>query len=233
MFLDGRRRAVSPNESGVRTMKVGWAVAAVAIFGACGLGACGDPGQNGSAVALAAVDAAASGGGSSAGAEPDQELALDTTPSATPAGAVSVPLEIDRGTFLGLGTGARLADALPMLGVTPVLEHAGGAGACSTDEGDRWVMRAGGLTLAFEGTTARTAQLVDWEYVGGPAIGFTEMVAPEGVTIGATRQDALAAYDHATDLGSAIEVGDPVYLRFTLHGDTIVSIGSPCGSGEP
>lgn len=216
-------------------MKLGWVVAAalVAILGASGLGACGDPGQRGSSVALVAVDAAASGGGSSADADPDQVLAVDTTPSAAAARAVSVPLEIDRGAFLGLRVGVRLADALPMLGVAPVLEHARGADACSTAEGDRWVMRAGGLTLVFEGTATSTARLANWEYVGGPAAGFTEMVAPDGVTIGATRHDVLLAYDHARDLGSAIEVGDPVHLRFRLDGDKVVSIGSSCGTGEP
>jgi hypothetical protein len=149
---------------------------------------------------------------------------------------VSVALEVEGGKFLGIGTGSFLADALAVLGVGVVAEQADqpiGQSSdavdltpCFASAGDHWVMYANGLTLLFEGRSADVARLTKWQYIGGPAIGFTELVAPKGVQIGGRRGDILAAYTTVKDAGAAIQVSEPAELQFQLRGDSIVSFGS-------
>ena len=152
---------------------------------------------------------------------------------------LSVPLQVVQGRFLGIGPGSSLADALRTLGVTPVVEqgdqpsHATDATTmlpCLSGGGERWLIKAAGLTLLFEGPTAGAAKLTTWRYTGGPTIGFTQMVAPPGITVGSTRREVLAAYDNAVDLGDAVEVIPPVALHFGLQGGSVAWFGDvSCG----
>jgi hypothetical protein len=136
-----------------------------------------------------------------------------------------------------------LSAALRTLGLKPVVEHsdqpihtAGPAvefEACSDHAGDRWVISSTGLTLVFEGPTLSTARLSVWRYTGGPAVGFTALVAPHGVVVGASREDLLSAFEQAGDLGGTIDVGPPVNLRFGLEDDVITWFGNAdCGEGS-
>ena len=70
------------------------------------------------------------------------------------------------------------------------------------------VIRSGGLTLVFEHLTpADDYRLTNWQYVGGPAAGFSEIVAPFGIRIGDARSELDAANPDFTDYISEIEVG--------------------------
>ena len=150
-------------------------------------------------------------------------------------------MEVVHGTFLGIGTGSSLADALRTFGVSPVVENADhplpptvtarDIGKCLPESHSRWVITAGALTMIFEGRTAGTARLTSWTYTGGPAIGFTRLVVSGGLTIDAARQDLLARYPHAVDLGYAIDAGKPVGLQFGMHNGSIAWFGSTdCGT---
>lgn len=207
-LIVGSPAYANSTEAGAMKLRSCWTLAfAVAI-----LGACGRPEDPGASPALIAFSPTVSRD------NPSQELA----------GHVSVPLEVVDGRFLGIGQGSSLAEALQVLGVKPVLESADqfATAACSAVHDERWVMHAEGLTLVFEGTGPATARLANWQYTGGPAMGFTEMVAPKGITVGGTRQDILAAYDVTTDSGNFIDVDDPVQLRFGLDRGSISWFGS-------
>jgi hypothetical protein len=209
-------------------LTMGWVVVlAVTILSACGM-----PEQSGAPVALAAIEPTPSIDSPSSTPNIDTLVATAITLQ-TP--RVSVPLEVVGGTFLGIGTGSFLADALAVLGVAAVPEHAGQAigqnntanlTPCWPSTGDHWVMYANGLTLLFEGRSADTARLTKWQYSGGPAIGFTELVAPKGVRIGGTRRDIVSAYKNVEEARAALRVTEPAQLQFELGGDSIVSFGS-------
>lgn len=145
-------------------------------------------------------------------------------------------LEVVGGEFLGIGSGSLLPDAVRVLGVAPTVEQPDqGVGRfdpalswapCLTLPGDHWSISAEGLTLLFEGRSIDDARLTNWVYTGGPVAGYAQMVAPEGITIGRTRQDIDAAYPQAVALGGdAIDVYEPVLLRFGMSGDTIEWFG--------
>ena len=213
---------------------------AAALAGAT-LAGCGMPEQSATPAALAAIEPTQSTDpptvlpnvGTAAGSA----LVVGSMRTSFESPRVSVPLEVKGGTFLGIGTGSFLPDALAVLGVAVVAVPAGqpqgeqGIEAtdltpCSTSPRDHWMMNADGLTLLFEGPSPDTAVLTNWEYTGGPAIGFTELVAPKGVKIGGTRRDIATAYKKLVDLGATIQVGEPVQLQFRLRGNSIVGFGS-------
>jgi hypothetical protein len=155
---------------------------------------------------------------------------------------LSVPLKVDGGRVLGIESGTLLSAALRTLGVKPVVEpydqpiQTNGSAveleACSEHPGDRWVISSAGLTLVFEGPSASTARLSVWRYTGGPAVGFTALVAPHGVVVGGTREDLLSAFEQADALGDTIDVGAPVNLRFGLEGDVIAWFGNAACGGS-
>jgi hypothetical protein len=148
---------------------------------------------------------------------------------------LSVPLQVVQGRFLGIGLGSSLGEALRVLGLTPVVEHADQPMQQSNTttplrpciaSGDRWMIHADGLTLEFEGGSAATAKLTSWVYTGGPVVGFTQMVASEHITIGGTRRSVLAAYPGAHDRGNVIEVVAPASLQFGLQGGAVSWFGA-------
>ena len=151
---------------------------------------------------------------------------------------LSVPLVVSHGRLLGIGVGSSLADALRTVGLTPVVETAAQpSGAIAMHPclggGEHWVIHAANLTLMFEGPSAGAAKLTTWQYAGGPAIGFTQVVAPHGVTIGSTRSEVLAAYDTAVEIGDAIEVASPVALQFGLHSGAVAWFGDVSCRRDP
>jgi hypothetical protein len=155
-------------------------------------------------------------------------------PPTTTAGA-SVELSVRQGRLLGVGTGTSLGEALRTLGVKPVAEPVDGTSgvadrasdlsACSSSGGMRWSVHSGGLAMAFEGSSAESARLTTWRYAGGPALGFTVIVAPGNIRIGDSREELIAAYKNAYDLGDVVDV-DSAHLRFGVDGDTITWFGS-------
>jgi hypothetical protein len=153
----------------------------------------------------------------------------------------AVQLEVVHGTFLGIGTGSSLADALRTFGVSPILEDADhpipltttarDVVKCLPESHTRWVINAGALAMIFEGRTADSARLTSWTYTGGPAIGFTRLVVSGGLTIDGSRQALLSRYPHAVDLGYAIDAGGQVGLQFGMHNGSISWFGSTdCGT---
>ncbi|MEY2445557.1 MAG: hypothetical protein QOE00_2137 [Ilumatobacteraceae bacterium] len=218
----------------------GCVVGCVVALGLTTLSGCGMPEHSGAPAALAAFEPTSSIG--EVPPQPNVErlsasaIAVETPSATLTAPSMSVPLEVVGGTFLGIGKGSFLADALSVLGVAVVAEHAdqlvGQSRAavdfapCSASATDHWVMHADGLTLLFEGGSADTARLTKWQYTGGPAIGFTELVAPKGVKIGGTRRDVMSAYKKVEEVGAAIRVSEPAQLQFVMRGDSIVSFGS-------
>ncbi len=126
--------------------------------------------------------------------------AVDSTPSTTQEASAatqsdSAPLKVVEARFLGVGSVSFLSDATAALGVAAVEERQDEVkqpnpaipfAACLTHPGNHWSIYAGGLTMVFEGESADSAQLTNWQYTGGPIAGFSEMVAPNGIAIGAT-----------------------------------------------
>jgi hypothetical protein len=136
-------------------------------------------------------------------------------------------LEFVDGKFLGIAEGSLLTSAAQALGISPVpfseAEFDTPVYAC-TGTPDPWVIRTGGLTLVFEGSSADTAILTNWTYTGGDAAGFTEMVAPRGIRIGDSRESLIAAYPDYVDYGDEITVTDP-YLEFVIDNETVTRFG--------
>jgi hypothetical protein len=95
------------------------------------------------------------------------------------------------------------------------------------------VIDAAGLTLMFEGSSAGAAKLTTWQYTGGPTIGFTQLVAPHGITIASTRTEVLEAYDTAVEIGGAVEVTSPVALQFGLSSGAVAWFGDVSCSSDP
>jgi hypothetical protein len=106
-------------------------------------------------------------------------------------------LEFVDGALLGIRQGSLLTDAVSAFGVEPMTvseaELAGPVYAC-TGTADPMVIRSGGLILVFEHSTPDDDYLLtNWQYVGGPAAGFAEIVAPFGIRIGDARSELEAA----------------------------------------
>lgn len=163
--------------------------------------------------------------------------ATDVAPTSSTAD-LSVTLQIVHGRFLGIGVGSSLADALRTLGVTPVVAQVGQpSGAIAMHPclagGEHWVIDAAGLSLMFEGPSAGAAKLTTWQYTGGPTIGFTQLVAPHGITIGSTRSEVLEAYDTTVEIGDAIEVDPPVALQFGLSSGAVAWFGDVSCAPDP
>lgn len=89
---------------------------------------------------------------------------------------------------------------------------------------DPWLLRSGGLTLVFEGTSSETAAMTNWMYVGGPTLGFSKLVAPGGLEVGGTRAQVVGMFPDHQDFGNEIHLVTPL-LRFYLDGDTITAFG--------
>jgi hypothetical protein len=165
---------------------------------------------------------------------PGTAFATDTSQVVGAASAttttVTLParLEFVDGKFLGIAQGSPLTFAAEVLGVTPVplvgavLDPP--VRAC-TGTPDPWVIRTGGLTLVFEGSSAESAFLTNWTYTGGPVAVFTEMLAPADIRIGDTRDQLEAAYPGFTDYGDEIDVSAPLYLRFGVENNTVSWFG--------
>jgi hypothetical protein len=143
-----------------------------------------------------------------------------TTTTVTKPGA----LEFVDGKLLGIAQYSLLTFAAQVLGVTPVplydQEFDPPVHAC-TGTLQPWVIRSGGLTLVFEGSSADTAVLTNWTYTGGPAAGFTEIVAPYDIRIGDPRSKLEAANPDRADYVNEIHVGTPFYLRYGLENDVV------------
>ncbi len=154
----------------------------------------------------------------------------DTTTTAatttTTTTIVSKPgaLEFVDGKLLGIRQGSLLTFAAEVLGVTPVrlfdVEFDPPISACIGTP-NPWVIRSGGLTLVFEGSSAETAILTNWTYTGGFAAGFTEIVAPYNIRIGDPRSTLQAAYPSFTDYVDEIHVGIPFYLRYGVENNIV------------
>ncbi len=99
--------------------------------------------------------------------------------------------------------------------------------------GEHWVIESTNLSLMFEGPSAGAAKLTTWQYTGGPAIGFTQLVAPHGITIDSTRGEVLAAYGTAVEIGDAIEVASPVALQFGLRSGAVAWFGDVSCRRDP
>jgi hypothetical protein len=211
------------------------------------IGGCGDAASNPTTAGQTAVSApttppagatppGASVDGTSPPASPSEwsEAASTVTPQtwtapvSTTTDGTDGPVEVVDGTVHEIGRGMRLPDAIRILGVSPIpasdLEPEVSDRAC-TSTAMPWVVRTGGLTLVFEGPSPDRAWLTNWWYSGGPAAGFTEVLAPHGVAIGERRDDVIRAYGAVTDLGEVIDVVDPAPLRFGLDGDRITWFG--------
>jgi hypothetical protein len=133
-------------------------------------------------------------------------------------------LEFVDGQLLGISQGSQLTSAEDILGVTalPMFgnEFDPPISAC-TGTPDPRVIRTGGLTLVFEGSSLETAFLTNWTYTGGPAAGFTEIVAPGDIRIGDPRSKLEAANPGFASYGGEIDVGSPFYLRYGVENDTV------------
>lgn len=117
-----------------------------------------------------------------------------TTNTATPNSATnSAPLDLVDGKILGIGVNSRLRDAELALGVAAVLNPVPREGVACT-EGDAWVIRSNNLNMFFEGASADQALLSNWSYTGGPALGYSELIAPDGLRIGDSRAALVALY---------------------------------------
>lgn len=100
-------------------------------------------------------------------------------------------------------------------------ELAGPVYAC-TGTADPMVIRSGGLTLVFEHSTPDDDYLLtNWQYVGGPAAGFAEIMAPFGIRIGDARSELEAANPDFADYIDEIDVVRPFFLRYGVENDIV------------
>lgn len=163
-----------------------------------------------------------------------QTAEVATSSSTPPASAAR--FDFVDGRFVGTGPSTLFADATAVLGVEPVrmseVDLADRVRPC-TGTADPWVVQTGGLTLYFEEFEGSGATLTNWTYDGGPIEGVGELVAPNDVRIGDTRQDLMVAHTELQDFGDQVLVNQPVPLRFGLDGDTITWFGViDCAEGE-
>ena len=124
------------------------------------------------------------------------------------------------GALLGITLGTELSFAESALGLTavpfdPTTFHPTEIACTGTD--DAVEIETGGLTFVFEtdrrGATPITI-MTNWIYVGGPAAGYTGIVAPGDVRVGDPRSDVEAANPGFTDFGDTIDVLAPFELRY-------------------
>ena len=150
-----------------------------------------------------------------------------TTPVSTSIATLpTTPGVLEFADFTDIVQGPLLPSVASTLGVSPVrLQDADPSVseyACvGTDE--PWVIMTGGLTLVFEGPSFDDAFVTNWRYVGGPVGHFTELRAPNGISIGDARSDVLVAFPDHSDLGDEIQVSP--FLRFGFDDDKVNSIG--------
>jgi hypothetical protein len=79
--------------------------------------------------------------------------------------------------------------------------------------------------MMSDGQPESPAILTNWRYIGGPVAGYTELIAPNGIRIGDTRDALVAASPNFTDLGTEIDVLTPVFLRFGFDSETVSNFG--------
>lgn len=148
----------------------------------------------------------------------------DTTTTQAPASSVPTTsgavdsVAVDGLSIGPLRWGAVVADAEAILGVAAVAVSPDGPlvgadplipfSACATTTTTLWVVRAGGLTLLFEGPTKASAALTNWQYIGGAAGPWSEIIGPAGVRIGASTEEiATAASIPVSDVGLGLLLG--------------------------
>ncbi len=83
------------------------------------------------------------------------------------------------------------------------------------------MIQTGGWTLVFEGYSAEEAIVSNWIYVGGPAAGYTAIVAPGGIRIGDSRSAVEAANPDVYDLGDEIWAYSEFFLRYGIESGTV------------
>lgn len=153
-----------------------------------------------------------------------------TAPSTTTTAVANetVALEFVDGALLGIAQGSSLTSAMSAFGVTPVpyfgTDFDPPVNSC-TGTPEPWVIRSGGLTLVFEGSSEETAVLTNWTYTGGPTAGFAEIVAPGDMRIGDPRSKFEAANPTFTDYGGELDVGEPFFLRYGFENDVVSWFG--------
>lgn len=121
------------------------------------------------------------------------------------------PLEVTNGEFGDLGPSPLLSTVASQFGVEPtpsqVPPSIPGVSwvPCLSVGGVHWTLRSGGLLMVFEGTSADTALMTNWVYVGDSVDGKFTMATAKGVGIGTTVDDLLASDPAATQAGDVIE----------------------------
>lgn len=153
-----------------------------------------------------------------------------TTTTAAPTTSDPGPLFFVDGALLGIAQTTSLADGVAALGVQPLQQGDPGFeegmldGSC-TGTPDPWVLRSGGLTFVYEGTSPETAILSNWRYTGGPAAGYTEVVAPFDIRIGDPRSKVEQAHPDGSFSDDEIHVGVPFPLRFGIENGVVAWFG--------
>ena len=154
--------------------------------------------------------------------------ALATTAPATTIVSEPGPLEFVDGKLLGIAQGTSLTFAADTLGIEPVrlndVEFDPPVFAC-TGTPDPWMIRTGGLTLVFEAFEGEEPILSNWTYTGGPAAGYSEIVAPFDVRIGDPRGKLEEANPDFAGYGDEVHVGTPFYLRYYFENDVLIRFG--------
>lgn len=137
------------------------------------------------------------------------------------------PIEVVDSRFLGIGQGTLLRDglaALPQFGEPFEVDEPDFLACANLQLPRRWVTRFDGLSTLWEGESFETAVLTNWMYSGAVEEGVPQMAGNNGVTVGSSRADVMAAYPDALDAGDMI-YPDNTAWRFTMDGDTIASFG--------
>jgi hypothetical protein len=128
------------------------------------------------------------------------------------------------GALLGISQGTLLSDAEAILGVAAVplatITFHPGLDAC-TNTPDPVAIRTGGWTLVFETDGGGSTWMTNWIYVGGPAAGYTGIVAPGGVRIGDPRSAVEVANPGFADLGFEIEVYEPFPIFYDVESGNV------------
>ncbi len=131
------------------------------------------------------------------------------------------------GALLGINLGTELSFAESALGLTAVpFDEAAfhsTENAC-TSTNDAVQIETGGLKFVFEtdrrGATPITI-MTNWIYVGGPAAGYTGIVAPGDVRVGDPRSELEAANPGFTDLIRSIYVSAPFELYYGVESGNV------------
>ena len=144
-----------------------------------------------------------------------------TTTTVAPTTTVPGELFFVDGALLGITLGTELSVAESALGLTAVpfdetTFHSTQIACTGTD--DAVQIETGGLTFVFEtdrrGGGTPVTYMTNWIYVGGPAAGYTGIVAPGDVRIGDPRADLEAANPGFVEIVDTIEVLEPFELHY-------------------